>query len=295
MTKFRSFYDTGQPVISFELFPPKTQEGLENLFLHLKELAACKPAYFTCTYGAGGSSRERTLGVLKEIHDTYPEIPLASHLTCVGSSVDELRAFLRQAQEIGITHIVALRGDLPQEDPEYTPPADGLRYANELVSLIRSEFPAFGISVAGYPETHPEAPSTAADIENLKRKVDAGADFIVTQIFFDNADYFRFRDRCSDAGITVPIIPGVLPVTNLTQTRRIVNMCGAHLTSKLVKRLEVYEDDHEGQYAVGVYYAARQAEELIKQGAPGIHFYVLNKSRATVQICRALALFTPVD
>jgi methylenetetrahydrofolate reductase (NADPH) len=293
--KFSSFYDSGKPVISFELFPPKTAEGMKNLFIHLKELVACRPAYFTCTYGAGGSSRERTLEVLAAIQKSYPHIPLASHLTCIGSSVDELRAFIRRAREIDISHIVALRGDLPRDEEHYTPPADGLHYANELVALIRKEFPDMGISVGGYPETHPEAPSTAADIENLKRKVDAGADFIVTQIFFDNADYFRFRDRCLDAGITVPIIPGILPVTNLTQTRRIVSMCGAHLSSRLVKRLEVHQDDNEGQHAVGVYYAARQAEELIAQGVPGIHFYVLNQSRATVEICRALALFTPVD
>ena len=268
---------------------------MKALFVHLKELVACRPAYITCTYGAGGSSRERTLDVLAAVHKNHPEIPLASHLTCIGSSVEQLRSFIVQAREIGITHIVALRGDLPKGEENYSPPPDGLHYANELVSLIKTKFPDMGISVGGYPETHPEAPSTAADIENLKRKVDAGADFIVTQLFFDNADYFRFRDRCDDAGISVPIIPGILPLTNLAQAGHIVSMCNAHLSSRLVKRLEVYKDDKEGQHAVGVYYAARQAEELIAQGVPGIHFYVLNKSRATVDICRSLALFTPVD
>ncbi len=295
MRPFRALYAAGKPVISFELFPPKTEAGMQSLFEHLKELVNCKPAYITCTYGAGGSSRENTLEVLARIRQNYPDMPIASHLTCVSSSRDELRAYIRRAMALGVDRIMALRGDPPAGETAFTPMADGLSYANELVSLIRAEFPELGVSVAGYPETHPEAPSTAVDIENLKRKVDAGADVIVTQLFFENADYFRFRDRCAEAGITAPIVPGILPVTNLAQIRRITNMCGAHLSPRLVRRLEVHGDDDEGQYAVGVYYAARQAEELIAQGAPGIHFYVLNKSRAAALICRALALFTPVD
>lgn len=295
MARLKELYYSGKPVISFELFPPKTAIGMKNLFEHVRELVSCRPAYFTCTYGAGGSTHEHTLDVLSALKQRYPEIPVASHLTCVGSTRDELRAYIERALTIGVTHIVALRGDPPQGETTFTPVEGGYRYANELVAFIRAEFPQLGISVAGYPETHPEAPSSAVDLENLKRKVDAGADFIVTQLFFENQDYFRFRDRCDEIGITVPIVPGILPVTNLTQTRRITQMCGAHLSPRLVRRLEVYNDDDEGQYAVGVYYAAHQAEELIAQGAPGIHFYVLNKSRAAAEICRALALFTPVD
>ena len=295
MRSMQSLYLSDKPVISFELFPPKTQAGNAHLFEHLRELINCKPAYLTCTYGAGGTTRERTLEVLAAIRNSYPDIPLASHLTCVGNTKDELRDYIRRAISIGIEHIVALRGDPPKDEKEFKPVPGGLKYANELVALIRSEFPQLGITVGGYPETHPEAPSSAVDLENLKRKVEAGADIVVTQLFFENMDHFRFRDRCEEIGIEVPIVPGILPVTNLTQTRRITSMCHTHLSPKLVRRLEVYDDDDEGQYAVGVYYAARQAEELIEQGAPGVHFYVLNKSRAAAQICRSLALFTPVD
>lgn len=288
-------YGQGKPAISFELFPPKTDTGMQSLFEHLKELVRCKPAFITCTYGAGGSTRERTLDVLRSVHAAHPQMPIASHLTCVGSTREELADYIRRAVEAGVDRIVALRGDPPQGETAFQPAEDGLEHADELVRLIRGEFPALGIMVAGYPETHPEAPSLAKDLEHLKRKVDAGADAVITQLFYDNGDYFRFRDRCTAAGITVPIVPGLLPVTNLTQVKRITGMCGAHLTQKLVRRLEVHGDDDEGQYAVGVYHAARQAEELIEQGAPGIHFYVLNKSRAAALICRALALFTPVD
>ena len=295
MSKLKDLYTSGKPVISFELFPPKTEKGMEALFEHLQELVGCNPGYFTCTYGAGGSTRDRTLEVLAAIHSRYPVIPLASHLTCVGSTTAELCAYIRNAVSVGVSHIVALRGDPPQNVASFKAVPGGLNYANELVALIRKEFPDLGVTVAGYPETHPEALSSAVDLENLKRKVEAGAEIIVTQLFFENADYFRFRDRCAELDIQVPIVPGILPVTNLTQTRRIASMCGTHLSPRLVRRLEVYNDDDEGQYAVGVYYAARQAEELIAQGAPGIHFYVLNKSRAAAEICRALALFTPVD
>ncbi len=295
MRPLRALYASGKPIISFELFPPKTEVGMQSLFEHLQELVNCKPAYLTCTYGAGGSTRERTLEVLSAVRERHPQLPIASHLTCVENSLDDLRAYIRRAMAIGVDRIVALRGDPPAEKIESTRAAGEFRYASELVRLLRTEFPELGIIVGGYPETHPEAPSMAADLEHLKEKVDAGGDVIITQLFYENADYFRFRDRCEEIGITAPIVPGILPVTNLTQIRRISNLCGAHLSPRLMRRLEVFDNDDEGQYAVGVYYAARQAEELIAQGAPGIHFYVLNKSRAAAHICRALALFTPVD
>jgi len=288
-------YRQGKPAISFELFPPKTDGGMESLFEHLKELARCKPAFIPCTYGAGGSPRERTLEVLRSVRASHPHIPIGSHLTCVGSTRDDWRGYIRRAIAAGVDRIVALRGDPPQGETAFQPVEDGLSHAEELVRLLRASYPELGVIVAGYPETHPAAPSLAKDLEYLKRKVDAGADAVVTQLFYDNGDYFRFRDRCADAGITVPIVPGLLPVTNLAQIKRITGMCGAHLTQKLVRRLEVHGDDDEGQFSVGVYHAARQAEELIEQGAPGIHFYVLNKSRAAALICRALALFTPVE
>lgn len=275
--------------LSFELFPPKTEEGLENLFQHLKELVGCEPAFITCTYGAGGSTRDRTLQVLTRVMQEYPALPVATHLTCVGASRDDLRAYLRHAQELAIPYIVALRGDPPRGDKTFRPHPEGLQHAIELVQLIRSEFPAFSVAVAGYPEMHPESPSRAADLEHLKRKVDAGADAVISQLFYDNDDFYRFRDRCARDGINVPIVPGVLPVTSLAQIKRIASLCGASLTPKLVERLEAHPDE-EGQFLVGLYYAARQVEELVEQGVPGVHFYVLNKSRAAAFICRALTL-----
>lgn len=288
--KLSEIYAAGKPAVSFELFPPKSDAGMESLFLDLKELAACRPSYITCTYGAGGSTRGKTLEVLARLRAEYPVVPVATHLTCVGATADDIRAYVRDAQAQGVDYIVALRGDPPKGETSFQATAGGLRYGNELVALLRAEFPGFGILVGGYPETHPEAPSAEADLENLKRKVDAGADAVVTQLFYDNEDFYRWRDRCEAAGIGVPIVPGLLPVTNLAQVKRITSMCGARLPEKLLARLERHDGDDEGQYAVGTYYAARQAEDLIERGVPGIHFYVLNKSRAAALICRALTL-----
>ena len=276
--------------LSFELFPPKTEKGMANLKEQLRELVTCGPSYVTCTYGAGGSTRGRTLEVLAGVRKEHPALPVASHLTLVGASKDDLRTYIRDARGQGISYLVALRGDPPQGETAFTPAEDGLRYANELVEMIRAEFPDMGTIVAGYPEVHPEAPDAGTDLDNLKRKVDAGADVIITQLFYDNALFFRFRDRCTRLGIGVPIVPGVLPVTNLAQIKRITSFCGSTLPDKLLRRLERHDGDTEGQYAVGVYHAARQVEELVEQGVPGVHFYVLNKSRATALICRALTL-----
>jgi len=289
--KLSEIYRPGHPSISFELFPPKSDAGMQSLFHDLGELAACKPAYITCTYGAGGSTREKTLEVLRRVRAAYPDIPLASHLTCVGATVDELRAYIQTAAGQGVDFLVALRGDPPKGETQFTAVEGGLRYGNEITALIHAEFPSMGVIVGGYPEKHPEAPSLAVDIENLKRKQDAGADVVVTQLFYVNETFYRWRDACVAAGITIPIVPGLLPVTNLAQVKRITSLCGAALPEKLVARLERHPGDDEGQYSVGTYFAARQAEDLIENGGvPGIHFYVLNKSRAAALICRALAL-----
>jgi methylenetetrahydrofolate reductase (NADPH) len=282
-------YAQDQLAISFELFPPKTDGGTEQLFVQLEELIGCGPAYITCTYGAGGSTRDRTLAVLRRLIGQFPGVPVASHLTCVGAGREGIRGYLEEARRIGVEHIVALRGDAPKDQPDWQPPADGFRYAAELVEFIRSEYSQFGIVVGGYPETHPEAPNRAKDIEYLKRKVDAGADVITTQLFYDNYDFYRFRDRCEREGIHVPIVPGILPVTSLNQIKRIASLCGASLTPRLIERLEG-QPDEEGQHLVGLYYATRQVEDLVEQGVPGVHFYVLNKSRAAAFICRALNL-----
>ena len=283
------FYETDRVAISLELYPPKTEEGMEELFRNVDELVSFGPSYITCTYGAGGSTRERTLDIVEKVHNDF-SIHVAGHLTCVGSTVDDLRAYLRDAVGRHVDFIVALRGDPPQGQDRFTPVDGGFAHANELAGLIRDEFPDFGVAVAGYPETHQEAPSRAADLENLKRKVDSGADIVITQLFYDNDDFYRFRDRCEAMDIDVPMIPGILPVTNLKQIKRISSLCGCALPPTLLQRLEHYEEDAQGQFDVGVYHATRQVEELVARGCRGVHFYCLNRSRAVATILRALTL-----
>ena len=276
-------YAGSQFGLSFELFPPKTPESEAVMWRTVDELMAFDPALITCTYGAGGSTRGTTLDVLKGVIARHA-LPVASHLTCVGSSVDELRDYLRESLALGVSAIVALRGDPPKGETAFRQAAGGLRYASELAALIRSEFPEFGILVAGYPETHQEAVSPEADLENLKRKCEAGGDVVVTQLFYDNADFFRFRDRCAAVGITAAIVPGVMPVTNYAQIRRIASLCKARLPESFTRPFEAAGDDEAAQFEAGVAFAARQVEELIEAGVPGVHFYVLNKSPATVRV-----------
>lgn len=282
-------YTNGRFGLSFELFPPKTPESEATMWRTVDELMAFEPSMITCTYGAGGSTRGTTLDVLKGVRSRHG-LPVASHLTCVGSSVDELRDYLREAESLGVSAIVALRGDPPKGETTFQPVAGGLRYASELVALIRSEFPGFGILVAGYPETHQEAVSPEADLENLKRKCDAGGDVIVTQLFYDNADFFRFRDRCDALGIQTPIVPGVMPVTNYAQIRRIATLCKARLPDEFTRAFEAAGADEAAQFEAGVEFATRQVRELLDAGVPGIHFYVLNKSPATVRVLEQVEL-----
>ncbi len=287
--KLLDHYGPGKFGLSFELYPPKTKESDAELFANLEDLVTFDPAYITCTYGAGGTTRDKTLDIVTRVKSQFHK-PVGAHLTCVGATVDELRSYLQEATERGVDYIVALRGDPPKGETHFTPVDGGLHYANELVELIRSEFPHFGIAVAGYPEVHQEAPNPQADLDNLKRKVDAGAEIVIAQLFYDNEDFFRFRDRCEKAGINAPLIPGILPVTNVKQIKRIAKLCKARLPEQLLERLEAHADDPQGQFDVGVYYATRQVEELVENDAPGIHFYVLNKSKATGTILRALTL-----
>ncbi len=282
-------YENGRFGLSFELFPPKTPESEAMMWRTVDDLMAFEPAMITCTYGAGGSTRGTTLEVIEGVRSRHA-VPVASHLTCVGSSVDELRGYLCEARDRGVAAIVALRGDPPKGETSFTPMDDGLRYASELVSLIRSEFPEFGILVAGYPEVHQEASNADADLENLKRKCDAGGDVVVTQLFYDNADFFRFRDRCDAIGITQPIVPGVMPVTNYAQVRRIASLCKARLPDDFTRGFEAAGADEAAQFEAGVEFAARQVQGLLDGGVPGIHFYVLNKSPATVRVLRQVAV-----
>lgn len=278
-----SAYGTGKFGLSFELFPPKTEQGVANLFQHVARLVDFKPSFITCTYGAGGSTQELTLEIVARVRREF-QLPVATHLTCVGRTVGQLREYLQTAIAADVRNVVALRGDPPRGETAFRPVDGGLCHANELVTLICREFPDMGIAVAGYPETHQEAPTPEADLVNLKRKVDAGADVIITQLFYDNDDFFRFRDRCQTIGIRQPIVPGLLPVTNFAQIQRITSLCGAKLPPEFVQSLEKAGDDTAAQFKAGVNFATRQTQSLIDAGIPGIHYYVLNRSEATAQV-----------
>jgi methylenetetrahydrofolate reductase (NADPH) len=283
-----SAYEPGQFGLSFELFPPKTDAGLDSLYAHVEALMAHQPRFVTCTYGAGGSTQQKTLEIISAVKTRFG-VPVASHLTCVGSTVDELRAYLGRASELEVDAIVALRGDPPQGQTEFQAKEGGLRHASELVSLIHREFPQLQVAVAGYPEKHQEAPSLEVDLQHLRHKVSCGAHAVITQLFYDNDDFFRFRDRCQELGIDIPLIPGLLPVTNLAQIKRITSLCGAKLPTSFVERL-AEQDSEEWQFEVGVDFATRQSQALIDAGVPGIHYYVLNKSQATCRVLESLSI-----
>lgn len=281
-----SHYKQSQCAISFELFPPKTPAGLESLCDSVRRLSTFQPSYFTCTYGAGGSTQGTTLDVLQRVREVT-NLPVASHLTCVGATVQQLEDYLNAAKSQAIDYIVALRGDPPQGTEQFEAVKGGLRYANELVELIRAKFNEFGIAVAGYPEVHQEAADAQTDMDNLKRKVDAGADVVITQLFYDNADYHRFVEKCTLAGITIPIVPGILPVTNFAQATRIAKMCKARIPDSLASSMAGHDQPGD-QFRIGVEHARQQTIDLIQQGVPGIHYYVLNKSEAATAVLEAV-------
>ena len=283
-----SHYAAKGCAISFELFPPKTDAGVETLCDIVRRLKQFDPAYFTCTYGAGGSTQGMTLEVLERVK-SITNLPVASHLTCVGATVEQLDAYLQDARQRGTDYIVALRGDPPKGTETFQKTEGGLQYANELVELIRQRHRDFGIAVAGYPEVHQEAPDAETDLANLKRKVDAGADIVITQLFYDNEDYYRFRDRCVASGIDVPIVPGVLPVTNFKQAQRIASMCKASIPSALENEMNACEDA-EDQFEIGVEHARKQTIDLLENDVPGIHYYVLNKSDAAERMLSGLQM-----
>ena len=283
-------YSRDRVALSFELFPPKSEEGVQTLLTAVGELMKYNPDYFTCTYGAGGSTQDRTLQVAAAVLEKTSK-PVASHLTCVNATVDDLRRYLERAREVGVQYIVALRGDPPKGETTFQMTEGGLRYANELVELIRGEFKDFDIAVAGYPEVHQEAVDADADLANLKRKVDAGGSIVITQLFYQNDDFFRFRERCCAAGIDVPIVPGIMPVTNLGQIQRITSMCKAALPGDFVRRLGESEDA-AWQFEVGVDFARQQVQGLLEAGIPGLHFYVLNKSKATAAVLDVIEPFS---
>lgn len=276
----------GTPTISFEFFPPKSDDGFAQLYRAAGELHALKPSYISVTYGAGGSTRQKTVGLVARIQQDLNMRAMA-HLTCIGHTRDELGAILDKLWESGIRNILALRGDPPAGQMHFTPTPGGFAYANELTEFVRGRAD-FCIGVAGYPEGHPQCLNRTRDLENLKKKVDAGANFIVTQLFFDNAEFYRFRDEARAMGISVPIVPGIMPIGNVAQIKRFIAMCGAKIPHGLLLKIEAVEKDAEAVYATGVEYAIGQCRDLLANGADGLHFYTLNKSKATVEIVKAL-------
>jgi len=287
-----------RPSLSFEFFPPRSEEAWEHLYETIRELEPLEPSFVSVTYGAGGNTRELTHDLVVRIKESTP-IPPIPHLTCVGHTRDEVRAILRRYANAGVMNILALRGDPPRGTVDYDWSAGEFRHAADLVAFIR-EFNesgghpdprGFGIGVAGFPEGHPATPNRMAELDFLKAKVDAGADYMCTQLFFDNHDFFDFRERCELAGIRIPIIAGVMPVTSLQGMRRMAELAeGARYPAKLIKALQRAGDNPEAIERAGIHYAAQQCSGLLDEGADGIHFYTLNKSHATREIYRSLGL-----
>ena len=270
------------PAFSFEFFPPKDQPGVDRLFETVAALQAYDPAYVSVTYGAGGSTRRLTVELVQRIKREVG-LEAMAHLTCVGATQGEIKGVLDELRDGGIDNVLALRGDPQKGETRFVKSEGGFGYASELVQFIREGYD-FCLAGACYPERHPEAASADADLLNLKRKVDAGAQFLVTQLFFDSRDYFSFVARARAVGIAVPIIPGIMPITNLSQIKRFTALCGAGIPAPLLARLETAGSDVDSVQAIGIEHATAQCHELIAGGAPGIHFYTLNRSTATVEV-----------
>lgn len=280
--------------VSFEFFPPKTPEGEKQLFETIRDLKPLNPTFVSVTYGAGGSTRDRTRNVVKRIHEEIG-LNVMAHLTCIAHTREELIEILEDYRKIGIDNILALRGDVPRDRPDFRPPEGACKYASELVKLIRENFgDHFSIGVASYPEGHPESPNMEWEVKYFKEKVNSGADFSITQMFFENRYYYEFIDLCERAGIEIPIIPGIMPITNFKQIKKFASMCGATIPQSLIERMEPVEDKPEEVAKIGVEFAIRQCEDLILNGVPGLHFYTLNRSRATLEIYSAIKHLIPI-
>jgi methylenetetrahydrofolate reductase (NADPH) len=276
-----------RPCFSFEFFPPKSQAGAAELYQTVRDLVPLEPGFVSVTYGAGGSTRELTMDLVSAIKRDA-RVEAMAHLTCVGHNRAELREILRYLSDAGIENVLPLRGDPPRGETAFVRPVDGFAYAAELTAFIRSEGHQFCLGGACYPEGHLECESREEDLQHLKAKVAAGVDFLITQVFFDNAFYFHFVERARQAGIARPIVPGIMPITNFTQIERITRMCGATIPMKLLLQLERCKDDPEALLQLGVAHATLQCSELLERGVPGIHFYTLNRSRASRMIVAAL-------
>ncbi len=282
-----SLLDEGRPLRSVEFFPPKDEAAGERMLQAAAEIKRLQPDFVSITYGAGGSTRATSLKYATLLQEEFG-FRVMPHLTCVGHAKSELREIIEEFHTLGFRNIMALRGDPPKGETNFQPHPDGLRYANELVSLIKELHPDISIGVAGYPETHPEASSPAEDITNLSRKVQSGADFITTQLFFDNQAYFRFVEDCREADINIPVIPGILPVLNLPQVRRFCEMCQAALPNELEKSLLDTGENKEAARDAGIDWAHHQVSDLLGKGVPGFHLYILNRARAIAKLTERL-------
>lgn len=284
--KISQMLATGRPLFSFEFFPPKDDVVAQQLMATIAQLKALRPDYVSVTYGAGGSTRSKTLDLVARIKRDIG-IEAMAHLTCVSHSKAEIRQVLKELQDHGVENILALRGDPPKGQTTFKPHPDGFHYANELAEEV-AKAGVFCFGVAGYPEKHIEAANMEDDLKHLKRKVDAGASFVTTQLFFHNGHYFDFVAKARAIGIRVPIVPGIMPVTNYAQIQRFTALCGATLAAPFSTALAAVQEDAEAVTRLGIEHAAQQCEELLHKGAPGIHFYTLNKSRATREILEHL-------
>ena len=279
----------GKPVVSFEFFPPKTPEGDQNLLEKtIPALMQTRPDFCSVTYGAGGSTRDKTLMIVDRIQKQHG-LTAVAHLTCVSATKEEIRSLLQQIKSLGVRNVLALRGDPPGGGPFKVTPG-GFEYSNQLVEFIR-DFDHFSIGVAGFPEGHIACKAGKhVDWGYLKNKIDAGADYVLTQLFFDNADFYEFRDHLRKNGVKIPLVPGIVPILNANQIKRFTAMCGARIPEKLSAKLDTLADDESAATEFGIEYATEQCRDLLKNGVPGIHFYTLNKAHSTVRVLKNLGL-----
>lgn len=281
-------FNQKRPLRSLEFFPPRDDEGVASLRATMEALRRLAPDFVSVTYGAGGSTRERTAQVSALLREEFG-LTVMPHLTCVGHSRDELIAMADRIHAGGFRNVMTLRGDPPKGALEFSPAPDGLRYANELVALLKARHAELCLGVGGYPEKHPEAATMEADFDNLKRKVDAGAAFITTQLFFENAHYYRFVEKCRARGIHVPIVPGIMPVLSLKQITRFTQMCAVQLPWVLIKRLEAGGENADAVESVGIDWALTQIRDLLAHDAPGYHLYILNRAKSALALAAGLA------
>ena len=288
MQKITDLFPNKKRTFSFEFFPPKTEEGYQNLLKTISDLANLKPDFMTCTYGAGGGSRDKTFDIVEHIKNTH-KIPGVAHLTCVLHTRDEMKRILEDIKSRGIQNVLALRGDPPQDQPSWQPTDQNFKYSSELCAFIRKHFgDYFGIGVAGFPEGHLLCRDREKDAQYLKIKIDSGADFVITQLFFNNRDYFEYVKGLRKIGVTNRVIPGILPITDYQKLLRFANLCGATVTEDIKKIFEPIQNEPEKTFQAGIAFAIDQCRELLKGGAPGLHFYCLNKLHPVEEILQAV-------